>query len=373
MKLKMPKWNDTPGLIYPPHISLEQCSSQLTAQYKKSLLDNNIHSLVDLTGGLAVDFSVMARNINNATYVEKNSDLAEIVAHNLKLLDLPNAKIVNSDAETFLQQMQPVDCIFIDPSRRTKNGSKAVHLTDCEPNIVALKQQLLNKAKKLVIKLSPMLDITEAITAFPEATSIHVIAVKNECKELLLVCNKITSNPQHLTSNVYPLPSNDYSQNALSNVYRLPSNVYIHTINFSNTGQQKFNFTRSEERSANLQFCSDFEGFLYEPNAAIMKAGAFKTIAAKYNIKKISQNTHLYISNNYINNFPGRVFQIDDVLSPDKKNFNTLQQANIAVRNFPLTVPQLRKKLQLADGGNVYLFAATTHKGQKLIFKCHKS
>lgn len=347
--IKIPSWSGREDMLYPVHLSLEQCSSEITARYKSSLFHGE--KLVDLTGGFGVDCAFLAAGFNEVVYVEHNPELCEIARINFCSLSLNHITVCNEQAEVYLQKMAPVDTIFLDPARRDKYGQKTVLISDCEPNVEALQQQLLDKAQTVWIKYSPMLDISLAVSQLPNTTAVYVIAVDNECKELLF---KMESN---ISAETEPV---------------------IHCVNLKKNDKiDRFTFTRNEENDSMCLFADSLSNYLYEPNVTILKAGAYRCLTQYYAIRKLHKNSHLYTSDVYIPNFPGRIFSVKDVFSLNKKeskqSLSGLKQANISVRNFPLTVNELRKKTGLKEGGEVYLFATTLKEDKKVIIKCEKS
>lgn len=343
---KIPSWSMTDDLLYPKHLSMEQCSSEATASYKASLLKGD--TFADLTGGFGIDCAFISRNFTKAVYVERQTELCDIAKHNFPLLGLNHIQVVNSDGVEYLKQMKEADCIFLDPARRNEHGGKTVAISDCEPDAVELSPLLLNKAKTTMIKLSPMLDLSLALHDLPRTGEVHIISASNECKELLLILNKVEQKE-----------------------------VPIHCINISRDGSmQKFSFTRKEEQNVNCTYAKQTGKYLYEPNASILKAGAYKSIAKAYELDKLHPNSHLYTSDTYIPHFPGRVFKTESTFTLNKKevkeHLNGTEKANITVRNFPLAVAELRKRLKLKDGGDIYIFATTLSDERKVLIKCLK-
>lgn len=340
---KVPSWHAVSGLLYPPHLSLEQCSSEVTASYKSSLLHGD--SLTDLTGGFGIDCAFLAQRFKRAAYVERQEILCDIARHNFSLLGLDHIEVYHADSVSYLQAMHPVECLFIDPARRDGKGGKTVAVSDCEPDVSQLESLLLGKANKVLIKLSPMLDLTLALHALPHTCEVHIVSVQNECKELLLLLQK-----------------------------ELPEELPIHCINFTGESRQQFSFTREEESRAQVNYADLPDHYLYEPNASILKAGAFKSIAQKYNVRKLHPNSHLYTSDTLIEEFPGRSFHTEGCFSlKDKALIAGITKANISTRNFPSAPAELRKRLKLTEGGEVYLFATTLANGKKAVIRCKKA
>lgn len=349
---KIPSWKEIEDIWYPKHLSLEQCSSEITARYKARLLARlpKNESFADLTGGFGIDCSFLAAGFKSATYVERQEDLCEIAAHNFPILGLYQVNVRNEDGVSYLEAMSPVDCIFLDPARRNEHGGKTVAISDCEPNVAELEDLLLSKASSVMVKLSPMLDLSLALKELHHTREVHIISVNNECKELLLLLG------QSLSENTVEIP--------------------IHCINLSTKGEQHFAFSREQEQRSECTYTNTLGTYLYEPNASLLKAGAFRSISAAYSLKKLHPNSHLYTSETLIENFPGRTFRITNQYSFNKKEIkeglSDLKKANITVRNFPATVAELRKRTKLTEGGDTYLFASTLNDGQKVLIRCEK-
>ena len=339
---KLPEWAATDGIIYPPRLSMEQCSSEATAKYKAKVLDPSPSTVIDLTGGFGVDFSYMARGFQKAVYVERQPHLCEAARHNFQLLGLENAEVVCGDGVEYLKNLpfpfnaQSPLTIYLDPARRDENGKKTYAISDCTPDVVALKDLLLEKAGRVMIKLSPMLDWHKAVDDLGEVVEVHIVSVDNECKELLLVLAKNPAAPLRVVC---------------ANI-RHDAETELFEFFPSNDNLSIPLFPTLRERD-----------FLYEPNASIMKAGCFAEVAHRFGVQPTGSNSHLFLSPQFIPDFPGRKFQIEKVTSMNKKELKHviggLTKANITVRNFPLSVAELRKRLKLADGGDTYIFATT--------------
>ncbi|MDR0332318.1 MAG: class I SAM-dependent methyltransferase [Dysgonamonadaceae bacterium] len=346
-KHKIPTWYENDDVIYPPHLSMEQSSSEKTAQYKASLLPKGRGKFVDISGGLGVDFYFMSQHFKQAVYVEQNVELCEIAQHNFNVLGLKNITIVNEKSEDFLQQTPKIDVIFADPARRSDTGRKVFNIEDCSPNVVEIKNISLGKSDLVMIKYSPMLDISLAMKTLDNVREVHIVSVENECKELLFLLSK----------------------NSIGCLY--------HAINIrKNNKIETFSFRPEDEQQIIPEFISHLENYLYESNASILKAGGFNSISNAFQIKKLHKNSHLYTSNELISDFPGRIFNIKNVFSPNKKNIRQLlsetKKANISVRNFPMSVDEIRKKTGLKEGGDVYLFATTLSNEEKVWVVCEK-
>lgn len=415
---KLPQWASCEGIVYPPHISMEQCSSQFTAQYKSEITQTllvpsaTVHArmsdsaesdiqtaksalhlsdsaesdtqeaktglrmsdsgesdilvakraMADLTGGFGVDFSYLARGFSQATYVERQRHLCELAEHNMAALGLDQARIVCGDGVEYLSQMDPVDFIYLDPARRDEHGSRTYAIEDCTPNVLELRDLLLAKSRFTLVKLSPMLDWRKAVVDFDGAVrEVHIVATGNECKELLLVLGR----PAQV--------------NARDSVDGAGSYQCLAPHVFCVNDDQRIDYD-SAEYTQGLRIggkpLPDAKRYLYEPNASIMKAGCFDLVEERFGVTQIGPSSHLFVSEQQIADFPGRGFAIEAVGSMNKKDtkrlLNGMKQANIAVRNFPLTVPQLRKKLKLADGGTVYLFGTTMQGGGHVLLRTSK-
>lgn len=341
---KLPAWADIKGIIYPPKISMEQCSSEHTARYKASLVGGK--RFADMTGGFGIDFSYISRGFDEAFYIERNERLCEIACSNFSLLGLDHARVMNGNSEQLLASLPQLDWIFVDPARRDGDGRKVVALSDCEPNVVELEEQMLAKAANIMIKCSPMLDITLACRQLKSVAAVHVVAVNNECKELLFVLARDIVNE-----------------------------CSVHCVNILKDGVQQFVFTQAEEAGSAVDYSKEVGKYLYEPNSTIQKAGCSRVLAERYGIKKLHANSQLYTADILVPDFPGRVFEVGEVLGFSKaevKKIHSLQKANITVRNFPESVQQLRKRLKLSDGGDSYIFATTLADERKVLVICKK-
>jgi len=346
IKFKVPLFYSTDEILYPLQLSLEQSSSESTANYKSILCTG--YSLVDLTGGFGVDCYFMARRFKQVTYVDHLDELCILAKHNFKVLNRDYIQIIHSETEDYLNNLDHTDWIFIDPARRSTAGKKVVMLSDCEPDVSSLYPLLLKKATQVMIKLSPMMDVTEAIRELPNTNEVHIISVENECKEVLLILNQTVGNT-----------------------------IKVKTINIGkNNENQLFEYDLDNEPTAEVSLATKIDKYLYEPNAAIMKSGAFKLIGNRFTLNKLHKNTHLYTSNEFIEEFPGRIFEVTGQWGNSKKELKDLilrtPKANISTRNYPLSVEELRKKLKIKDGGDIYLFACTMNNDQKVILETIK-
>lgn len=348
---KVPLWAQTAGIRYPQHLSMEQCSSEVTARYKASLVSGD--TLTDLTAGWGVDCSFLARNFRCADYVERQETLCRIAAHNFPLLGLPHVRIHCADAVEYLQSMEPVDCLFLDPARRDSHGGKTVAIAECEPDVCCLEPLLVEKGKTVMIKLSPMLDMASALRDLQYVRRIHVVSVNNECKELIILLRKAP----------------DEEEAAAGELIISCEQVV------NNSVHQHFQFTFSEEKSAGCPLAESVGNYLYEPGAALLKAGPYRLLATRYGVEKLHPNSHLYTSSGLVD-FPGRRFRVTAVSGFGKKDLKVLlegvEKANLTVRNFPSSVAELRKKLKLKEGGDTYLFATTLASGEKVLIRGEK-
>jgi uncharacterized protein YlbG (UPF0298 family) len=339
---KLPTWFAIKNIYYPPKISLEQTSSEITAAYKANLVSGS--SIIDITGGFGIDCYYFSKQFNHVVHCEINEELSTIVNHNYQQLNVKNIDTFSGNGIDFLKKTKETfDCIYIDPSRRNDSKGKVFLLKDCLPNIPENIDFLFTKTNQILVKNSPILDISSAISELKFVKEIHVIAIKNEVKELLF------------------LLENNYEKD-----------IRIKTINILQEDSQEFMFNFNEEIASQY---SEPLTYLYEPNAAILKSGGFHQISKQLNLFKIHQHSHLYTSEKLID-FPGRCFKIIEVLNYDKKKIKKLipeNKANITTRNFPKTVTQIRKETNLKDGGNSYLFFTTNQNNDLKVIICKKN
>ena len=344
LQKKVLQWSQNEDLLFPAHLSIEQCSSEATAKYKANLLKGN--SLVDLTGGLGIDTFYLSKSFKETDYVERQKELCDLAKHNFRVLDT-EIKVCNETAEEYLNRCEPKDCIYLDPARRDAHGHKTVSISDCTPDVLALQDQLLQKAKTVMVKLSPMLDISKALAELKNVKEVHILAVGNECKE-----------------SVFIMERGCFSQPTLF------------AVNLQ-TEQPIVRFVQAEEHYCPLHLAEGIGRYLYEPNAALMKAGCYKLLSERFCVLKLHKNSHLYTSETLREGFPGRIFEVEGFATYNKRMKQTLladvEKANLAVRDFPLSVEALRKTLKIKEGGEVYLFATTLHGGEKVIIKTRKS
>jgi hypothetical protein len=341
-KEKLPTWYAQQNIIYPSKISVEQTSSEKTALYKSNIVSGD--SLIDLTGGFGVDDYYFSKKIKQVYHCELNASLSEIVTHNFELLNTKNITCFPGDSfETLKKLNQKFDWIYIDPSRRSDTKGKVFMLKDCLPNVPELIEEYFQFSDKILIKTAPILDITSGLAELEQVKTIHIIAVNNEVKELVWEIKK------------------DYTDA-----------ITIKTINFNKEKEEVFDFVWNEKMESNSYSLP--KKYIYEPNSAILKSGAFELIAHHFNLEKLHQHSHLYTSDDIID-FPGRIFKIDKIFEYTKNEMKQLLQnakANITTRNFPETVENIRKKWKISDGGTVYTFFTTDANNRKIVLLCAK-
>lgn len=368
---KLPQWAATDGVVYPPHLSMEQCSSEATARYKEEVAlavtalgreqhaetelpttgsDDRRGRFVDLTGGFGVDFSYMSRRFGERVYVERNPQLCAISSENFRLLGL-TAEVVCGDGVEYLKTMPPAKVIFLDPARRDGHGARTYGIADCTPDVGAMAGLLLQKAPCVMVKLSPMLDWRQAVRELPGVAEVHIVAVEGECKELLLVMTREWAGQ----GSHAPLP-----------------HVVCADLNVSRWEVHP-GVPSSDGPSSSVTLVGSF---LHIPNAAVMKSGCFAELSHQFGVCPLAANSHLFVAGSVAVGFPGRVFHVEHVTTMNKKELRRtlsgITHANIAVRNFPLTVAELRKRLKLRDGGDTYLFATTLANGQHILLLCRR-
>ena len=346
IKSKVPTFYQNDEILYPLNLSLEQASSEITAHYKSKLFKGN--TLVDLTGGFGIDCSFMARNFQKVVYVERNEELCKLALHNFNALQQNNIEVVNEDSIDYLSKMDTVDCIYLDPARRSIQGKKVFMLADCEPDVSKHFDLLLSKSNMLIVKLSPMLDITQIQTELKCIEEVHIISVENDCKEILLVSNKNSTIPPTFKA-----------------------------INFVKSGIQEYTFIYETEINSQPSYTNQPKRFLYEPNVSVLKAGAFKSIATTFQLEKLHVNTHLYTSDELVSDFPGRIFEVVTVYGNSKSELKRMSKnapkANISIRNYILSVDELRKKSGIKEGGDQYVFACKLADNEFAFIQCKKS
>ena len=348
-RVKIPSWASIDGIVYPPHISMEQCSSEQTARYKARIAGNG-EKIVDLTAGFGVDMAFMSAGFKQAVHVEMQPQLCAISSENYKHLGLNHVQVVCNDGVGYLHQMEHADLIFIDPARRDQHGARTYGIADCTPNVLEIIDEMLQKADRVMIKLSPMLDWQKTVADVGNVSQVHIVSVGNECKELLLE----VKNGKGEKVKVFCVNDDQVFSYEIGELHPLtPSPLHPFTLS------PLHSFT-----------------FLYEPNASVMKAGCFNLISHRFGITQPDANSHLFLSDKLVEGFPGRGFVIERVSTMNKRELKEalagIDKANVAVRNFPLSVADLRKRLKLKDGGDVYIFATTDAKKGHLVMVCRK-
>ena len=344
---------------------MEQCSSQASAEYKSNIARrilqeiNNVSDtgrsmlITDLTGGFGVDATMITRGFGHSrlTFVEQNPELCQLAEQNFPLLGIPHPTIINDTCENVILQLPHQDIIYIDPARRDIHGKKTVMIEDCTPDLTKLIPTLLTKADVVMAKLSPMLDITDAISKLPGLTEVHIVSINGECKEILLLMSSLAQKPE--------------------------DRIKIVCVNLGNNSIQEFAFYQGDEQSAVCTLSPQVMNYLYEPNASVMKSGAFKAVGERYGLGKLHKISHLYTSDNLVWDFPGRIFVVAQTFSMSKNDIRSLKQstcqANITTRNFPLSVADLRRRLKIQEGGNDYIFATTLSDNSHALLLCKKA
>ncbi len=348
-KGKLPTWLENEQVVFPPKISMEQCSSEETAKFKASLI--NGERMADLTGGFGIDTFYFSKKVTHFDYFERYEELGKIAKHNFRIFGIENVDFHFEDGMSKIRQAkEKYDWIYLDPARRDGNQQKVVGFEDCEPNVLDNLEMLLEQSDNVLLKASPMLDLKQAVRQLNSENAsvkqIWIVALQNECKELLF---QITSS--------------------------LSENPEIHAVNILRNGEiDVFSGNWQLERESAISV-SNPKPFLYEPNSAIMKSGLFNTLGKQFKLSKIHAHSHLFFSDELVGSFPGRVFNCLEVVKFNKKELLKRlpnKKANITVRNFPLTVAEIRKKTGIFDGGEIYLFATTDAKNNKIVLLCEK-
>ncbi len=340
-KTKLPTWFATENIIYPSKISVEQTSSEKTAQYKASLVSGN--SLIDLSGGFGIDDYYFAKNFQNVIHCEINEDLSQIVLHNYKQLNISNIECLAGNSTEILKKInQKFDCIYVDPSRRNDVKGKVFMLKDCEPNVPELLDFYFTFSNTIIVKTAPILDIQAGLSELKFVKNIHIVALENEVKELLW---KIE--------------------------FGFTDEISIVTINIEKEQIQQSKISISDDSYSKYSLP---QSYLYEPNASLLKSGKFESIGNLFNVNKLHQHSHLFTSENLVD-FQGRRFKITNCLPFDKetgKKYLLKQKMNVATRNFPLKPEDIKKKFKITDGGTVFAFFTTNLENQKIVLLCEK-
>ena len=383
LKGKLPEWYANADLIMGGRIPAEQCSSEVTARFKRHIIEGK--SLCDMTGGMGVDFWYMSEGMERSIYTERNEVLCEIAKHNFKTLTLPSPSLnggssISANEETSEQgnhslhlgrvrgrsievrcgdgQKLPipsVDIIYLDPARRAGDGSRVYAMEDCEPNIVEWQDELFQHAKMLLVKLSPMVDLTDVLRKLKHVTDIYIVAVRNECKEVLV--------------KQAPRPPKGEG-------YRSGNEVQIHCVDFLPDRTIEYTFSLSDNAHRVSPPPSGVGGLLYEPDVTLMKAQAFGSLCQRFPVYQLDYETHLMTSDDFIADFPGRIFEVKEQIPFSSRVLKRLKkeipQANIATRNFPLSADELRKRTGIKEGGEIYLFGAKVKDVGQMLLKCSK-
>lgn len=345
---KLPLFSENGRLLFPSVLSAEQASSEDTALYKQQILSGRFDTICDLTGGLGIDSYYMARIASQLTYIERFSHYCDIARHNFKELRQNNIHVLNGDCRDFLKSShQRCDLYYIDPARRGSGNKRLYNLADCEPSVLEILPIVLAEKASLLLKASPMLDIKQTINDLGKVSEIHILSVKNECKELLFLVE-----PNHAGD----------------------PRIYCSNKTLDNKWQTYTFFLAEESLLPSSPVCT-LQEYLYEPNSSILKAGAFKSIAQSFGIDKLAVSSHLYTSRKYVSDFPGRAFEILEAYPFSKqvlkKCSRKYPQANVSTRNFPLTPDEIRRLGGIKDGGDIYLFATMVNSEKTMIY-CRK-
>lgn len=339
---KLPTWFQQPNIYYPNKLNIEQTSSEVTADYKSRLISGK--TLIDLTGGFGVDTYYFSKTFESVIHYELNPDLSTIVSHNFEILKINNIDTLAKDGLSYLEKStNKYDWIYVDPSRRHESKGKVFFLRDCLPNIPEQLELLWTRSNNILIKTSPLLDITLGINELEHVKSIHIVAVNNEVKELLWILEQGFSG-----------------------------RITIKTANIKKNNSEHFEFFIEEESQVETVYSEPLT-YLYEPNSAVLKSGGFNSLTTALKVKKLHKHSHLYTSEVLID-FPGRVFKILKSISYNKKQIKklSLEKANITTRNFPETVQNIRKSFKIKDGGETYLFFTTNMNNEKIVLLCSK-
>ena len=353
---KLPSWVAVEGIVWPPHLSMEQCSSEQTASYKAEVAGSG-GVFVDLTAGFGVDAAFIAQGFQWAVAVELQAELCAISSENFRLLGLHQIEVVNGNGIDYLYRMAPADLVFIDPARRDEHGGRTYGIADCTPNVLDFIDKLLEKAQRVIIKLSPMLDWRKAVEDIGRqyVSAVHIVSVNNECKELLIEVK---------------------SERVKSEKSGIGGLRVVCVNLLSDDGRECFEFDADAPPASTFHLSLLTFHFLYSPNASVMKAGCFDLLAERFGVMPLHQNSHLFVSDKEVPEFPGRGFVIERITSMNKRELKEslagITQANIAVRNFPMSAEELRRRLKLRDGGDVYIFATTVENAGHRLLICRK-
>ncbi len=349
---KWPELLQCEDFVYPPRLNREQASSAFTAAHKASLL-SELPRVADLTGGMGIDALAFSRVATHVDYVERDPVLCRLMEHNARILGVTNISVHCADSLEWLALQEPFDLLYLDPARRAASGRKVSAFEDCEPDILSSLQLLLSHGRRLLVKASPMIDIELAVSQLPSVSDVHVVSLDGECKEVLFLCGSPCGEPQiHCT-----LLSSRTSETSITSSTSPTSPPRNKT-----TPPAPLRFTRSAEAAAIPTYAASVGAYLYEPDAALMKAGPFRLLCQWFGLQKLAPNTHLYTANRLVEDFPGRVFRILHEVKPSRKAVAEAipgGKAHVAVRNYPLSAADLQRQLGLREGGDRFLFATT--------------
>lgn len=349
IKNKLPLWYNNHTLLFPSVISSEQSSSEYTARYKADIIAGKSHSqflICDLTGGLGIDSYYFSLKAKKVLYIERFPDYCKIAKHNFNVLNAENIDILNTDSDSFCHRNEEkFDFCYIDPARRSINNKRVFAFESCEPNVLSMIPEILKFSDKMMIKASPMIDINLAISQLKDVSEVYIVSVQNECKEILFYIDKYNSN------DVIPI----YCTNIFSDYTK---NVYCFNL-------------KAERSLPSSTYAECMQRYLYEPNSSVLKGGAFKSIAETYGLNKLDASSHLYTEDRWIKDFPGKIFEVLDVIVFSGKILKTLSHKYdrllISTRNFPLSPEEIRKRSNIKDGGELYLFATTLFPQKKIL------
>lgn len=359
IKSKLPEWFSKPEIVMSGRVPAEQCSSEQTARYKQRLLPVGCRSLCDLTGGMGVDFYYMSQGLEHTVYCERQHELCDAASHNFDVLGLKNYEV--REGLSTEMPLPDVDVFYLDPARRSSDGGRVYEISECEPDVVAWQDELLSHCKVLITKVSPMADIQRSLSRLRNVTEVHIVAVRNECKEVLFV-----QSAEPVNHDAYPT---------------------VFCMDFVTGKEIRFDFPSSELGNTNVLLAEGIGKYLFEPDVTVMKAMAFGALSGRYDsLQAFDRDTHLFTSEVDIPDFLGRRFCVDEIIPfssksikaiskdiPKAKGSKSQPQANVATRNFPLMPEELRKRAGLRDGGDVYIFGAYHNKLGNVVVRCHKT
>lgn len=350
LAVKVPSWSKVEGLFFPFPLAIQQCSSEAVAKWRASLVCGD--SLLDLTGGLGVDCFFMGRGLRSVTYLDADERAVMAAKNNFNLLGSDNTEFVCASAEDYLRERDAhVSTIFIDPARRSSSGGRVFQISDCSPDVTKLADDMLNLADAVLIKLSPLLDVSLALRQVPEVSDVYAVGHSGECKDLML----------RMSRGAFGAP-------------------LMHAVNIGKGGVvSDFSFTKEEELEARAEACAEVSvgAYIFEPSPVVMKMAPFHLVAKRYGLRPVAPSTHIFVSSAYVPDFPGRCFVVKGVFDNAKRGWNALKgqcgEASVVVRNFPLKADDLRRKLGLRESDSTYLFGVTDFKGRKLLLLCERA